>query len=70
MNPDPLTVWVQIISSVGFPIAVAMYLLMRFEAVLARLTESIEHQTAMLALIEQRAHRRHTDPPTELSPNP
>lgn len=41
--------WSRIISGVGFPIAVAMYLLIRMEKVIAKLTDAVTKLATVLA---------------------
>lgn len=43
------TDWVQVVSSVGFPIAVAAYLLFRMEGIIKELRDSIRDLTVMIS---------------------
>jgi hypothetical protein len=40
--------WVAVVANVGFPIAVAIYLLVRIDPALRRLTQAIERLTIVL----------------------
>ncbi|WCK55906.1 YvrJ family protein [Aneurinibacillus sp. Ricciae_BoGa-3] len=45
--------WISIISNVGFPVAITLYLLIRIEAKLEMLTRSIGDLAATIKLIKQ-----------------
>ncbi len=45
------TDWIQVVSSVGFPIAVAAYLLFRMEGILRELRDSIRDLSLIISSI-------------------
>lgn len=48
----------EMIGSVGFPVAVAAYLLTRMEKVIGNLTESVRENTALVKILMERVEYR------------
>jgi len=44
-----MEVWTQVISTVGFPIFIAVYVLMRLEPTINKLNSTIARQTVLIA---------------------
>lgn len=48
-TPDPIDQWTRVVSSVGFPIGIAIYLLIRMESVITKLTDAVTKLTTVMA---------------------
>lgn len=47
------TDWIQVVSSVGFPIAVAAYLLVRMEHILTELRDAIRSLSTQIKILDR-----------------
>ena len=52
-----VTAFTQLVGSLGFPIVVAMFLLVRMEKVIANLTTAVTDLTAVVARLLERENR-------------